>query len=790
MIVLACSCDREEATPPESSIVLAKNPHLSVVHPEFSSEEHWMVSRIVADLASMARLAGADGPAVGAEVVETSPHHFTVGDTELALSPSAWDPASYLVLLEGISAESDASTPTPILPELLDTGHDTLQSLNARISEQLAHHPRSAAPHQQAALLLGAWGLRESASWLTDLRPLLCRMTAHLAMAEALRGEHPPGPEGIWAEILLDLHAGRRVLAREKIESMDLQDETARRWHRVVDLSIRKDWRDGEDTDELTLLEALAQLRALRIHVGEARAMTLLENQEVLHDGSDWTRLFLAEGPSVEMGHRCLEVALPLEIQEIGLVFPLEDGDEFATQLASQLNAGSPGGLVDADGNVRVIHDGDWGYYFRRHLFEACYRLNRFLLLGWGVEEAAVEWEGQLRPLLSALDGYELVAPRFSTTQHQFHERLERVPDAIRQHLTTTPACLWFHYRFPILEFTASVPMPGQFTWFRDPSPPGTAYNASQRIYNEPMGNSESSWKNGLERFAAHDPWNAEVAYQRSRHGIPPDEAYASIGDYSIRALRALRDHQSENPELLVETLGKMQALDPRYGTYHGELLAAIGRTTEAAEAMADAFREADDRVAISNRSRWLIHHYRVSGEPTRAEEVATHNAEVYSKSGLVSAMAFAADEEDGARVRELAEAVAERYGDRAYLGLADWAVDGKTDTPAIREVFPEGIRTTSLVELEDKRERAGVRILESTPLLLTTPLEAGDVMLAIDDVRIHDNPQYFFMMDATLDPEVGIVVLRGEGEAASYHQLTVTLPDRRFGGSIEATAD
>lgn len=78
-----------------------------------------MVSRIVADLASMARLAGADASLLEGKVVETSPHVLAVGGTELVLAPSAWDPASCRGVLEGVSSEPDAELPESILNDLL-----------------------------------------------------------------------------------------------------------------------------------------------------------------------------------------------------------------------------------------------------------------------------------------------------------------------------------------------------------------------------------------------------------------------------------------------------------------------------------------------------------------------------------------------------------------------------------------------------------------------------------------------------------------------------------------------
>src|SRR5215471_4567435 len=59
---------------------------------------------------------------------------------------------------------------------------------NARLSRLLQAHPRSSALHERAAMLL-ALAAADRATGEGDIRPLLCRMTAHLAVARALRGD-------------------------------------------------------------------------------------------------------------------------------------------------------------------------------------------------------------------------------------------------------------------------------------------------------------------------------------------------------------------------------------------------------------------------------------------------------------------------------------------------------------------------------------------------------------------------------------------------------------------------
>jgi hypothetical protein len=65
---------------------------------------------------------------------------------------------------------------------------DDITRENIRLSRLLQAHPRSAALHERAALLL-AVAATGRATADQDIRPLLCRMTAHLAVARALHAD-------------------------------------------------------------------------------------------------------------------------------------------------------------------------------------------------------------------------------------------------------------------------------------------------------------------------------------------------------------------------------------------------------------------------------------------------------------------------------------------------------------------------------------------------------------------------------------------------------------------------
>jgi hypothetical protein len=109
-----------------------------------------------------------------------------------------WTPAAYVRVGRSLMADGAGLSVTE------DVTADHVDGADSRATSRLLQaHPRSAAVHERAALLIGQTVQnRAAASPGYDARPALCRMTAHLAVALAL---HPAGltRDGRAAEQLL-----------------------------------------------------------------------------------------------------------------------------------------------------------------------------------------------------------------------------------------------------------------------------------------------------------------------------------------------------------------------------------------------------------------------------------------------------------------------------------------------------------------------------------------------------------------------------------------------------------
>jgi hypothetical protein len=136
-----------------------------------------------------------------------------------------WVPRSYGRLARsfmadgaGLSISEDPVRDRADVENLLNPMADGLRIQNARLSRLLQEHPRSASIHERAALLLGAAAARQAAAG-RDPRPLLCRMTAHLAVARALH-DGKLTADGELAERMLSGLAGREATARHSTDGV------------------------------------------------------------------------------------------------------------------------------------------------------------------------------------------------------------------------------------------------------------------------------------------------------------------------------------------------------------------------------------------------------------------------------------------------------------------------------------------------------------------------------------------------------------------------------------------
>ena len=145
----------------------------------------------------------------------------------------------------------------------------------------ISQNPLDPDAHERAALLLGAFALRDAAGRSTDVRPALCRLTSHLAVAAALRGAREPGVAGRLAEAVLVTLVGRERDALARLDALEVFAPTreVRAWARALRLRNTGDWRIAIDARDLTLLERLEEFRALVAGQDDGAALAWLDRR-------------------------------------------------------------------------------------------------------------------------------------------------------------------------------------------------------------------------------------------------------------------------------------------------------------------------------------------------------------------------------------------------------------------------------------------------------------------------------------------------------------------------------
>ena len=760
------SCEKEIESQDSASFEKFDSP--------WAHEEHWMVAGTVRDLQGMLKLCGAK---IGenATVPTANAREYEVGDATLKMDPSCWDIASYQNLLAPwkIKPQTATDSPEDLLHTLLSPTAKSLQLANQSISDRIKASPAAAVVHEEAAFLLGVFGMRENARSFGDLRPLLCRMTAHLALAEHLRGqEMEPSLVGNWGRVFYEYHAGRPLLAREFMQSLP-EDGNSGRWKRVMQLLITKDWRRTGDLGDLSLAEAMAHARALQVHLGNSKMMEFVGERKDLQGIPDWSRTLSDLGRSVEEGHLAMRSCIGMEFHEMGAIFKVGQNPNPA-KIASFIAQQSVAALVGENGAPRVISDGDWAAYFRRHLYKNCADVSDFAIRIWSSHEAAVEWENSVMAYCRLLPDSELLESLVSTSEKDFNKDLKVTAAYIREHPERVPMGLWYDYQFPVLDVRVETRMPDQASWFREVSPPGTAHDPTRRLrFSGIAGN----WLVNMKKLHAIDPWNHDLCYEiaeESGHSLDGvKSAWGEVREYSKRPLKQTLKGTNLTVPQRIETLQRLVSLDPGAGLELGSLLVIEKRPEEAIQAYETAYQNSEDRVAVANRSRWMIFYYKSKGDDAKAREIADHHAEVYSCSGLESALALAIHEKDLKRAHELAKATMERYGMIGSLAKADWFIRG--DEKALHQVFPGGFKEVTLEDFSTGQKAAGCQVTSSSSTLRLVGMRPGDVVVAIDGKRVENYPQYNMLMTWNLDPSVRLIFRRGR----TYQEINCLLPDR-----------
>lgn len=772
----------------------------------WKNESHWLVHGITQDLAQMVAFA-AKGETLDPASVETTVtpdaegnDGFSVsvkspaGKTGLALKLQHhfWAPENYLPLAAALIKEAQlkpttASSDGAKLPATLTSPESkTLIAESKRLSAELSKQPLDASLHEEAALVIGTLAFRESSGRFNEVRPALGRMTAHLALARALNAT--PGPCGNLAELIQLTLVNRQTEAVERAAKLDASLSA---WAMALRLRNTGDWRLLPKPESATLLEQIAYAQAL-ISSRDPSALAAFLEAAKPKNIPDWGRLALTVSFSVQEGHMFATNSVGQEFMDLEMTRKAYSDERLAEdKVADLLNEPESNGAVRKEGaataRFEVLSWGTLAAFHQRHLMHVVDRTHHFFSEKWGVPDAAAELLSKVSALFGKLTLYPLLKALGTCTPGELADAREKAAEFCRTHQPLMTASMWGELEGPTFKPNVVCrPVPA-YLWFGNVPLIGTAFDFCAReceSHTMPVATAAEAVKIA--------PYDFHVLHAVADHLGAADygslsAVFKSIIDYHVGAQRYVAKQLQDDPKAYAQAMEKVAALDPDAYVTLGRHLVNFGMADEAAKAFEKAVAKANDQVMVANNCEWLINYYMDRDRRDDAVKVANVAAEVYSFRGLNTAGRLMVRLERWDKALELFSAIAERYNDSGPLlqfldsHQSDTKLKARYDQ-IIGEAFKGGLKKVALADFKDE-PASGTKITSASEHTQQYNLKTGDVIVALDGVRVDDLDQYF-MVRAMKKDEEPVQIIYWDG--TSYHELSASLPQRRFGCTME----
>ena len=769
----------------------------------WATEEDWIVDTITSQLREMATFAATRSLPDG--------HESAFPASALALEEHIFSPAAYALLATEVLAmsgppgrpkASGGAEDSRLLAALLDLRPEVLVRESETVSRRLEREPGDPAAHERAALLLGAFALRENAGRYSDERPVLCRMTAHLAFARALRGSDSVGLAGRFDEALLDTLVGRQRVALARLDALEheARSRAERAWVRALRLRNTRDWRIARDAPDLTLLETLEEFAALAGNLDDLEALSWLDQRNV-EPIADWGRIVLNGGFSVQSGNRFAPVASAVEMAEAAEVWTALRHEAFddMDRLLDALNQRPAGLLVrDENGAVRpaVLGWGLWADRAQRHLVFALVTESYHLggMLGRsGAKKAFIE---DARAF-SRLELFPLFLRNVAVDEEMYRPAMAAARELALRSPERMTGGVWTLLRAKERYAPLPTDLPDETTWFRPGLLRGTLidFHYREELLPEIAALSPARLQE-LRELAPYDIALVSVAAARQ----PGDERtladlallYGALADYNVWVMGKLADASWYDPPEFRRRQGALCDLQAERCFLLGHRLAELGFPDEAAVAYRKGFDRARDRVEASHQSEWLVQHYFERGRIDEAEAVARRAAGTHSATGL---LVLAKLMEQTSRLREaedLYRQVFETYDEPMYMAAfyyrqARLAGNGAYKgclRDALALALPSGLEPFDRAALPPE-PTDGVVVRKENDNTKRCGIKWGHVIVGFDGFRIRNNDAYNLVWALHHSPHMKLVVWRG----TSYDDVEIDLWDRRFRVAMEDLA-
>lgn len=191
------------------------------------------------------------------------------------------------------------------------------------------------------------------------------------------------------------------------------------------------------------------------------------------------------------------------------------------------------------------------------------------------------------------------------------------------------------------------------------------------------------------------------------------------------------------------------------------------------------------DSVRVANNAEWRVRYYLRKNQTDKAREIADFAGEVYSSRGLEAKAVFFEATTNYDDAFEWYAKIEERYDNSIPLLRFCARYQSQTGDQRfepevqkrIRKLFPKGIEKVSLNDFHGP-PTDGVVIKQQNELLHSAGLKAGDVVVAVYGVRVHNFRQYDYGRELKNTPELDLIVWQGD----AYREFKPSPPNHLFG--------
>jgi tetratricopeptide (TPR) repeat protein len=725
--------------------------------------------------------------------------------TRLNISGPIWSPEVYdnlatqLAQLVGLKAgETNDSTPIVLLSKLTDGTAETIERENQTLSQALQDDFTNGALHEQAALLLGAFTLREHSGDFYEIRTPLCRITAHLAMARMLENKNLSTADGQLAEIILSTLMNNEVDALQQLSKVPLKDPAIISWVRALRARNTTDYRPLDKLNNLTPIECIYWFYALDQSASTGIAWSKLS--DVQKKTADFVRIANENSSPVGVGHQLLALSVPLEFREIHSIYQLSHKKELSNnELITALNE-MPGRCFfngsDGQTAVRIIGWGLWAGFFQR---QACHAVEHdfdFLQRIWGVPDETQKFSSKSDQIFGGLRLYPFVRRLNAIDSATYHQSVD---DGFKITVATpqlVPAECWDYLDYWLNpdDYYHPNPNPHINEWHKHNPPPGTAYNPHPRMDHPSLtnrGDSEALFDK-LHQMAPYDGIISWYIWKTKYKQKPTYDQAMALFDPTLPfcpySMKKVADTVLNQPDLYEILLAKAATIDPSDYFVLADYFAAKAEDAKAAQYYEQGNKQNPDPVAVAADAGWLIHYYLKNGRTEDARRLADFVGDVYSGGGLQAKAEFLEATGNYPGAFQWFSKIAERYQDSTYV--IAYAIRHKTETgdaqfeslvqDQLTKEFPAGIEQVNLANFLSP-PTDGVLIKQASDHARAAGMRTGDVIVAIDGIRSHTYDQYLCGRQIKLDPQMDLIVWQGQ----HYREIKTSPPNRRFGGDF-----